>query len=148
MACYATWFVATDADLTRYWPGWRLPRIFPQPMKRRVVNPFTGADMEITLLWEDPRDDGDTSRSRTVTDANGRPPMLPVVAPTTAYWHALEKDVPALLKTFPHFASHQISPIEVAAFVKALLGRESPPARTQCQPEVAGNPIRWRRPGP
>jgi hypothetical protein len=127
---YTTLFVATDQELDRFWPGWRLPAAAPvrafgdDEWLDWTGQPWPNISGEV---W-DPGPPSERSKRASVHDAAGRavvPPLLPV----SGFQAQLEENAPALLRTFPHVAARNVTPVELEGVAIALLGEFRPPAR-------------------
>lgn len=125
-----TLFVVTDAELTEFFPGWRLP--LAAPVRVTARHPFTGEPMSYDQ-WDPGRDPSILS-GPTLFEQQGRAILSPVVPPDDAYPNWLEKDAPPLLRTFPHCAMKGITMAQLTGLAELLLGHLEPPARfADCQ---------------
>jgi hypothetical protein len=125
MAIYTTLFVATDAELTDFFPGWRVPR--KKPVLEERTNPFTG-ELVRCVTW-DPGRKPDSASGSSLFSRHRRKTIPPVLPPEDDYQRGLEENAPALLRTFPHVAMKGITGFELLMLAQSLLNEELPPAR-------------------
>ena len=138
MAIYSTLFVATDADLDKFFPGWRAP--LPRPVRAETRNPFTGEPL-VYEQW-DPGFQGKAPRRPSLLERHGRKVLEPLVAPEGEdedYQVWLEDGAPELLRTFPHVAAKGVTGVELSAVAEVLVGRTVPPARFVDCPDGEGS---------
>ncbi len=134
MAVYTTLFVASDAELSELFPGWRAPKARPARVKRK--NPFTGENATVEL-W-DPGRKAKAALGPTLFETHGRKLVDPVLPPEDDYQSLLEDNAPALLRTLPHSAMKGVTEVELIALAEALGAGPSPPARFVDCPEDEG----------
>src|SRR5687767_882295 len=102
MSGFTTLFVATDAELDRFWPGWRAPA---EHALRHVSDDewldWTGVPWPSFSgeVW-DPGPPSPMHARSGVADAKGRPMVEPLL-PVSGFFATLEEKAPPLLKTFP-----------------------------------------------
>jgi len=130
MTSYTTLFVAADDELDRFWPGWRRPadhvvRAFgDDEWLEWTGQPWPNISGEV---W-DPGPPAPLSKRSSVLDAAGRA-IVPPLVPVSGFLAQLEENAPALLRTFPHVAAKNVTPVELEGVAIALLGEFRAPAR-------------------
>jgi hypothetical protein len=125
MAIYTTLFVATDAELTVLFPGWRAPR--KKPVVAERTNPFTGEPVRC-LTW-DPGRKPESGSGPSLFVRHRQKAVPPVLAPEDDYQSWLEASAPALLRTLPHSAMKGVTGFDLLMLAQSLLNQELPPAR-------------------
>lgn len=110
MAIYSTIFVADEASLVGGFAGWKPP--LAVPVKRTMVNPFTGESMEVETqepTWE--------------TTAEPIKPYKAVITQVGEnYDEYLEGRTSGFVRSCPHWCSKNLTSIEIAPLVREAIG--------------------------
>lgn len=128
MGTYHTFFVATDDDLDRLFPGWK--RVKPQKVVNDGVNPFTKQKVTVET-WEPVEPPTPLGKPSLYDDVWG-PPAAPIVAVENEYMAGIEQAGAPGLRALPHFRAKNYDPfVSLEPLVAALVGSEVavPPAR-------------------
>lgn len=110
MAIYSTIFVADEASLIGNFPGWKQP--LAVPVKRTMVNPFTGESTEVETrepTWE--------------TTAEPSEPSKAVITQVGENYDAyLEGRTSGFVRSCPHWCSKNLTSIEIAPLIREAIG--------------------------
>jgi hypothetical protein len=108
MAIYTTFFLCKPEELPAGFPGWRPP--LPQPVRRKVKNPFTNELLTIETRepeWPDAEDDA--------LDRDYQ-----VIAGKGSYEDYLEGRLPPFVRVRPHWAAKGLTDLELNPLAKAI----------------------------
>jgi hypothetical protein len=128
MGTYHTFFVATDDELDRLFPGWK--RVRPEQGQVEQYNPFTKTKMIVNdwVPLEAPAPLGKPSLHDDVWGAR----VEPIVPVENDYMASIEEACAPGLRARPHFRAKNYDPfLELEPLVAALVGAKTavPPAR-------------------
>jgi hypothetical protein len=110
VAIYSTIFVADETSLVGGFAGWKPP--LAVPVKRTMVNPFTGESMEVETeepTWE--------------TTAEPTDPYRAIITHVVeSYDEYLEGRISDFVRSCPHWCSKNLTSIEIAPLVREAIG--------------------------
>jgi hypothetical protein len=109
MAIYSTFFLCLPAQLQAGFPGWRPP--LPQPVSRKVTNPFTRKEMEI--FTRAPEWEGVNSGEISL-------PEYQVTSVTGDYEAYLENRIPAFVRSLPHWCAKNLTSLELEPLISVV----------------------------
>lgn len=144
MGTYHTFFVATDDQLDRLFPGWK--RVKPEQVRVERVNPFTNAKMTVND-WAPVEAPAPLGKPSLYDDVWGAP-VPPITPVENEYMAGIEEAGARGLRALPHFRAKNYDPFLVfEPLVAALSGDDAavPPARVG--PESDDDvPVVWALP--
>lgn len=128
---YQTFFVASEADLERLFPGWHAAR--PERVMKETVNPFTKQKMTVPM-WQPVQPPTPLGKPSLYDDVWG-PPLPPIAAVENDYMAGIEQAGAPGLRALPHFRGKNYHPFVILEPLAAALVGPSvlvPPARIGC----------------
>lgn len=110
MAIYSTFFLSEPVQLPAGFPGWKLP--LPEPVTRKLINPFTREEMTITTRapeWDD------------FDPENMEMPEYQVVAIEGDYQTYLQQRIPPFVQSRLHWCAKNLTSVELEPLVAVVL---------------------------
>jgi hypothetical protein len=144
MGTYHTFFVATDDELDRLFPGWK--RVQPEQGRAERLNPFTKQMMTVNdwLPIEPPTPLGKPSLYDDVWGS----PVPPIVDVENDYMAGIEEAGAPGLRALPHFRAKNWDPFRVLdPLATALMGAAAPTPPARIGPDQDDDvPLVWALP--